>query len=736
MRTAAQQAAYRARKREAGLPVEDKVTARARKARWRHMVACREAERQGQPYPAPPVPRPPARIKPTLKPFLGIDGEGCGQDRKGRQHYMLLCAGNAAGSWELYTGKPLSTEQCLDWICSLPGTDDAILSGFSFGYDVTMILRDLPTAKRTDLLADKHAWNPNDRFHKPLARYTHWRNFGIEYLPNNYFRVCRLETVEHKSPDGKIVWLRSHPIKGSARTIYEGFGFFQRKFARALQDFNIGTAAERRMIAANKAERNRFTRMTRTVRDYCALECELHAEMMEGLRANCLASNIKPRTWNGPGKLATVLHHDHDTITVDMLAPPLVPDGLLQMADAAYYGGRFELRRIGRLSGRVWEYDLNSAYPAAMQALPCLLHGTWRYEDPDGIRQAHAAGALYVATVAYQHSTAAGCRGMCGLPHRQSASANVSRNQYAGVLAWPLQGQGTYWSVEIHSAELLGAKLRFGSGWVYSRQCDCKPFDWIAPLYAERKRLGSGTQGYPLKLAINSLYGKLAQRVGNPRYANPLWAGLITAMTRARLNEAIALNPDAIAMIATDGIYSTKPLALPISDLLGAWSVKRHDAGLFIVQPGLYWPMERGAKPKTRGVSAGWFNRRRRLVFERAWDAYASLVKSGGTQGPPTVQLPIRLFIGLRLAEARGNSDLAGRWEDTHKAISFDWHGKRGLADWRKGPHVATLPLPGGLDWVSASYDADPIVTALADTVGEEFEDQPDYLQMLDSDVD
>jgi hypothetical protein len=763
-------AALRARRREAGEPIENREAVRARMREYR----ARLREASGKP------PRRKGRAR-VLQPFLGIDGEGCGKDRQGRQHYKLMCAGNKDGFWELYTGKPLSTYECLDFICDLPGTKDGLLVGFVFGYDVTMILADLPSAKWDDLTAEKgvdsfDATPDQARYHKPMGRWTwFWPPpppgapplmFGIEYRAHNYFKVCRMEHVTLSNvnaerrddasppPANNLIWRIPKPVPGSSRTIYESFGFFQRKFARALQDFDAGTKADRQMIARNKAERATFKSITREVRDYCALECELLADMMETFRGNCLAvrsdflpDGIKPRTWNGPGKLATALHKAHDTMTTDRLAT-WVPSGLLLMAQAAYYGGRFEMPRVGLICEPVYEYDLNSAYPACMLSLPCLEHGKWRYCDGEEIRKLHKSNpdALYVASVAYQHTHAGGCRGMCGLPHRQTGRESNLRREYAGVLAWPLQGVGTYWSVEIRSAELLGAQLRFGPGWAYSTDCDCKPFAWVEALYLERLRLGSRTTGYPLKLAINSLYGKLAQRIGNPRYANKIWAGLITAMTRARLNEAIAQNPQAIAMIATDGIYSVAPLNLPISKNLGEWGMERHDAGLMLVQPGLYWPLARGGKPKTRGISAGFFTRRRRLVFERAWQGWAAAWAAAGTTDdiaatwehmrqfirPPDVDVPIHLFVGRPLAEARGKPETARMWIDTHKTISFDWHGKRGNHIWQNGPHVRTHPLPGGPTWASASYDAEAIITDTADWAGAEFEDQPDYWQQLD----
>jgi len=98
---------------------------------------------------------------------------------------------------------------------------------------------------------------------------------------------------------------------------------------------------------------------------------------------------------------------------------------------------------------------------------------------------------------------------------------------------------------------------------------DCRPFDWVRALYEERRRIGSNTRGYPLKLRLNSLYGKMAQRCGRGPYYDAVSAGLITAITRARLIEALAQDPQSVVMLATDALFSMQPLALDIGPDLG-----------------------------------------------------------------------------------------------------------------------------------------------------------------------
>jgi len=73
--------------------------------------------------------------------------------------------------------------------------------------------------------------------------------------------------------------------------------------------------------------------------------------------------------------------------------------------------------------------------------------------------------------------------------------------------------------------------------WVARCDCNCRPFEWVKDLYEERRRIGSNTRGYPLKLGLNSLYGKMAQRCGRGPYHDAVAARLITASTRARVRK-------------------------------------------------------------------------------------------------------------------------------------------------------------------------------------------------------
>jgi hypothetical protein len=291
-------------------------------------------------------------------------------------------------------------------------------------------------------------------------------------------------------------------------------------------------------------------------------------------------------------------------------------------------------------------------------------------------------------------------------------------------LFWPREGQGIYWSPEIRSAQRLGAKVQHTAGWRYVCNCECRPFDWVSGLFRQRRALGKDARGYPIKLGLSSLYGKLAQRIGNPRWGNFIWAGLITAYTRAALNNAARKAPSDIVMIATDALFSKSPLTLCYGTGLGQWELKRHDR-IFIVQPGIYFGASR---PKTRGVPSSLFVDHV-PTFERHWRTWCLTVK-GQAVDAPRVGIPVPLFTGLRLAHARGKPETAGKWTADKREFSFDWSRKRAAEPiWEGSLCVRTMPAAGAPDLVSVPHPENAAWSQL-NTDRMEFDDQPDHVDL------
>lgn len=145
-------------------------------------------------------------------------------------------------------------------------------------------------------------------------------------------------------------------------------------------------------------------------------------------------------------------------------------------------------------------------------------------------------------------------------------------------------------------------------------------FAWLPDMYAQRRQWKTDgvAAEYALKLCMNSLYGKMAQRVGwneekreAPRWHQLEWAGWVTSYTRAMLWSLMSRIPrDKLVAVETDGLYTTmSPTGLGIraSTELGGWGIEEYDEILY-VQSGMAW-LRKGSEwvCKRRGLDAKTF---------------------------------------------------------------------------------------------------------------------------------
>jgi hypothetical protein len=185
-----------------------------------------------------------------------------------------------------------------------------------------------------------------------------------------------------------------------------------------------------------------------------------------------------------------------------------------------------------------------------------------------------------------------------------------------------------------------------------------------------RAKVGKKTPlGIACKLVPNSLYGKFAQSIGSPKYANPIYASLITSGCRTMILDAIATHPKGtkdVVMVATDGVYfrSRNP-GLALSGGLGDWEEARKE-NITLFKPGVYWDdkarisVAAGEAPifKARGVNARDFAAQ--LSNVDAMFADLAMHKPRQVQWP-TVSFPIGFaMITAVQALARGKWDTAG----------------------------------------------------------------------------
>jgi len=319
---------------------------------------------------------------------------------------------------------------------------------------------------------------------------------------------------------------------------------------------------------------------------------------------------------------------------------------MLMPVAQAFFGGRFENSVIGEIEGPVYNYDISSAYPYQTYFLPCLVHAKWTHTRKES-RLAHSRQAL----VRYSLSEEPRIAHWAPFPFRDKD----------GNICYPfVSGGGWVWADEFRSAKhAFPDNVRFIEAWVLDSLCDCHPFKDIAHYYRERCRIGKEGPGIVMKLGCNSVYGKIAQSVGNGVFNSWAWAGMITSGCRAQIIDMIALHKDRAncLMVATDGVFTKERLNTPrpkdtdtwaTGKPLGGWEEKVINQNVFIARPGIYFPMNPSEKQlkevKGRGVG-------KKVVYDN-WALIADSWKKNGVEQEVKVANVSR-FCGAKTSVSR-----------------------------------------------------------------------------------
>lgn len=542
-----------------------------------------------------------------------------------------------------YDAAGLTLIDVLEWL--IRAGRGKLCAGFYFNYDAGQIVRMLPPLHQMQLAAK--------------GRVT-YRQFRIRHVPGKRFSVS--------GPEGSV-------------TVWDVAGWAQCSFLRLCQDWKLGTDAERTQVSEMKARRGDFDNAgERELVSYTTLECALLADWVERVISLHESCDIKLKAYSGPGSTASAM------VRARQWTPPDIPAPVAEVAQVAFFGGRSEISCMGPIPGPVHSYDVNSAYPRAISELPELAGARWFRA-----RQ-HVPGAWGFYRVRWQQKRGA----PWGLfPVR---GAQLPDGHRSVSLLYPTEGVGWFHSIEVDSAiraapgcvEVMDARFVEPRG---------APFAWIQEVATRRLeyKAAGDARAFPLKVGLNSIYGKLAQHTGVAPLQCLTYAAAVTAHTRAQLTALAIRHGHDIVLLATDGILSTAPL--PSCELgagLGQWEYCAYDKA-WILQAGVYWA---GEKKRTRGIDA------RGLSLEQVeavwWKRKTRAV----------VTLPVRRVISYRQAIAYGKLELSGAWVESTRDVSFSPAPRRRSYRWR-GERLLTLParvadyqLWAALD--QAAIDSDP----------------------------
>lgn len=172
---------------------------------------------------------------------------------------------------------------------------------------------------------------------------------------------------------------------------------------------------------------------------------------------------------------------------------PLPPPDLEQAGLYAYHGGKngYYLPGPKHLSG-VYAYDITSAYPEAMRALPDIERAEWRYVT----EYEPGAHALWKVTGRYTS-----CR-YRGIMQHRNAWHDSGRIEDAWTTSYELDRALSHGEIDIESCE--GWMMEGPSGGPLTRYVDH---------FFAMKKTSTGAARTAAKLFLNSLYGKFFQKV-------------------------------------------------------------------------------------------------------------------------------------------------------------------------------------------------------------------------------
>jgi hypothetical protein len=521
---------------------------------------------------------------------VGIDGEGV-QTEDGMHVYVMLQWADKTGkhSGKLIDPNGLKTKDILDFILAIPpGT---VPFGFAFNYDLTKALEGLPDDKLYFLFRPELRRRIGaEAFKGPIKVW--WLDYQLQMI-GSMFSVKR----------GK---------KGRTRTVWDIFRFYQKRFTKALEDWQVCDPEIIKRIDQMKEKRETFHEgMIPAMSDYCFEECRYLADLAERLiEAHAHPSvDLELKQFYGAGSTAGALlkklgaknwRRDAGEVTERM--QPAVAQ--------SFFGGRFENSVIGVVNEPIYCYDICSAYPYQLRFLPCLEHGAWRKTRKlSDVERSRAALVQYTLESRIRSDAT---RNWGPFPFRTET----------GSVVFPYEsGGGWVWREEFSVGASLFPHVGFRQAWVYDCNCGCEPFRAMSELYLARLALGKDGAGIVLKLGMNSVYGKLVQSIGSPQFQSWIWGSMITSGTRAMLLQVLALFDDwsDVYAFATDSVLCRKEVDAP-SPLdtgtsmaseygkrpLGAWDKKIEKRAHFLARPGIYYPVNATEKDveniRARGI--------------------------------------------------------------------------------------------------------------------------------------
>ena len=453
-------------------------------------------------------------------------------------------------------------------------------------------------------------------------------DYEIKFIIDKYFKISK----GHKSVYFYDMANFFRVIKGSLNKNCKYF-LNENKI-----DIDIGIMKSKKMIEQNKE----------LLIKYCIHDSYLTAQLGEFFISQIYKIGIYPKKFISYGNLAGQLLlkefgdrlpkvYRHKYYHEKKKEYPGYQD-FLDYCNESYYGGRFEITKLG-FCGQLYEIDINSAYPYAMTQLPDIAYSPMNYIKGD--YKPH--GIVKVKINEYPNHN------IQGIPIKDS------------IVYFPKRNDTVYLhSHEIEPLEKFGYEFDILNCRYYTPMSNKKPFKkFVENIYSERKKLKENKDPLHIfyKYLLNSCYGKFLnvtkksrkleksemsyedyvnaiesgnrdlsyyrydngdydifitdKEIGNPVF-NLYIGSFITSLTRTKLIDYVIANKlqDRVYAFHTDSILTDKELK-PNDYNLGEFNFEL-TGDTYIFKTGIY---SIGDKVKARGMSKN-FNFRNKELWD------------------------------------------------------------------------------------------------------------------------
>jgi hypothetical protein len=286
--------------------------------------------------------------------------------------------------------------------------------------------------------------------------------------------------------------------------------------------------------------------------EYCLNDAKVTGKLGELVVRTYSDAGVVVRTLSSPASV--VESYIVDQMGVDVPDLNKVPEGAKQYAEEAIQPPWREFFKRGYFP-RMYDYDLNSAYPAVVRTLPSLVYGSWTYKRGEPPKNA-LLGYVFCKVV---------------VPDDAYVSWVNLKTRFGNSTP-----TGTFYATLTLSG-LRHCNATPMRGWYFVSRVSYPLFKYVVDKLYGVKLRSRGFKRHLVKVTLASIYGKFHQSIeGEPgRLYNPFYAAEIMTDTRLRVYELAKQDPAALIGIHTDCVYSAKRLNVPTSeDELGGWSLR------------------------------------------------------------------------------------------------------------------------------------------------------------------